>query len=123
MVQDVSRLVDLCRQSIIFEDIIDIAACLRAIGNDPDVRIVRIKNRLDPVYHASASAGYRDVVLNIRINNDQTAAMGIHGHVCEVQLLPRLIAELKVSQPCTTTYFLPILKLSKRRHVWDALTQ
>ena len=94
--QDASLLLDLCRQCIIFEDVADIAVCLREISTDLDVHIVRVKNRLDPRFDAAISAGYRDVVLNLRIANEQTAAMGTDWHVCEVQLIHTRFAELKV---------------------------
>lgn len=89
-------LLDLCRQCITFESVEDIARCLHAISSDPEVQICRIKNRMDPNYNSAVSAGYRDVVLNIRVSNEQTAALGIDGHVCEVQLIHTLFAELKV---------------------------
>jgi len=38
--QDVSRLVDLCRQSVVFDDPAGVLACLEAIVNDPDVELV-----------------------------------------------------------------------------------
>jgi hypothetical protein len=97
VLQDVSRLVDLCRQCILFDDAADIAACLRAIQRDPEAKIQRIKNRLDLAFDASKSGGYRDVVLNLVLSNEQTAAMGVDRHVCEVQLIHRKFAELKVS--------------------------
>ncbi len=65
--QDVSRLVDLCRQSIVFESPGGVAACLAAIAADPTVALCRVKNRLDPKYDAAKSAGYRDVGLNLRM--------------------------------------------------------
>ncbi len=37
--QDVSRLVDLCRQSIVFKDLSDLLACLRAVEADPGVQV------------------------------------------------------------------------------------
>jgi hypothetical protein len=91
--------VDLCRQSIIFDDAADISTCLHNISADPDVRIVRVKNRLDPGYNAALSAGYRDVVLNLQISNERTLYLGVNEHVCEVQLVHRLFAELKVLVP------------------------
>ena len=94
--QDASRLVDLCRQSIVFDDAADISTCLHNISTDPDVKIVRVKNRLDPAYNAAVSAGYRDVVLNLKICNEKTVDLGVNEHVCEVQLVHRLFAELKV---------------------------
>jgi hypothetical protein len=69
---------------------------MKVIINDPEVQICRVKNRMDPGYNASATAGYRDVVLNMQIKTQQTAAMGVDGHVCEVQLILNRFAELKV---------------------------
>ena len=40
--QDVSRLVDLCRQSIIFEKVEDLVECLRIISADSLVRVVQV---------------------------------------------------------------------------------
>jgi hypothetical protein len=89
-------LVDLCRQSIIFEELSGVTSCLRAISNDPDVELLRIKNRLDPIYDSTKSAGYRDVGLNLRLLNSQARELGLEAHVCEVQLLLRPFAQLKV---------------------------
>jgi hypothetical protein len=64
---DVSRLTDFCRQAIIFDSVADITRCLNEIQNDQSVSIVRIKNRLDPQYDVTDTAGYRDVNINIRM--------------------------------------------------------
>ena len=96
--QDVSRLLDLCRQSIVFDDPAGVLACLRAVAADPEVRLVRVGNRMDPDYDGRASAGYRDLALNLRVATEATARLGVGMHVCEVQLLLRRIAELKVRQ-------------------------
>jgi hypothetical protein len=92
---DVSRLVDVCRQAIVFEELAGIAECLRAIASDPDVAILRVKNRLDPAYDAAASGGYRDLNLNVRFTSAAAVRLGVETHVCEVQLMLRGIAELK----------------------------
>ena len=55
--QDVSRLVDVCRQSLVFRDAAGLAKCLQIIRDDPDVVVVRVKNRLDPDFDSSVSAG------------------------------------------------------------------
>ena len=89
-------LVDLCRQSIVFEQLSGVASCLRAIGDDPDVELLRIKNRLDPGYDSKSSAGYRDVGMNLRLLGTQARELGVEAHVCEVQLLLRPYAQLKV---------------------------
>jgi hypothetical protein len=93
--EDVSRLVDLCRQSIVFESPGDVAACLAAIAADSAAALVRIKNRLDPRYDAVGSAGYRDVAINLRMVGPEARGLGLDEHVCEVQLLLRTFAELK----------------------------
>ena len=63
--QDVSRLVDLCRQAIAFASPADLAACLRAVAADGDARVLRVKNRLARDHRAGSSAGYRDVAVNL----------------------------------------------------------
>jgi hypothetical protein len=92
----VSQLVDICRQAIVFDTVCDLAACLRAIRDDPAARLLRVKNRLDPAYDAATSAGYRDVALNLCLATEWALEMGLETHVCEVQLLLRPFAELKV---------------------------
>ena len=64
---EVSQLTDVCRQAIIFDSVADITCCLKEIRKDRSVSIVRIKNRLDPQFDATPTAGYRDVNINIRI--------------------------------------------------------
>ena len=70
--------------------------CLRAISDDPEAVVVRVKNRLDPHYNTRASAGYRDVLVNLRIDTPVTSELCAAGHVCEVQLLLLPFAEIKV---------------------------
>jgi hypothetical protein len=93
--EDVSRLLDVCRQSIIFDSIGDIAFCLRSILSDPDVCVVRLRNRLDHSYDSAQTAGYRDLSLNLRIQTPASARLGLDTHVCEVLLLVRDFAEVK----------------------------
>ncbi len=94
--QDISRLVDVCRQSIVFDTAADIAACISAIGGDVDVVVERVKNRMDPEAEFRAVGGYRDVALNLRIDTEETRATGVETHVCEVQLLLRCFDTIKV---------------------------
>jgi hypothetical protein len=96
-VQDVSRLVDVCRQSIVFDDMSGLVDCFAMITADPDVSIIRVKNRLDPRYDSVESAGYRSVAINLRVITAETELLGVETHVAEVQLLLRSFAELKVS--------------------------
>ena len=94
--QDVSRLADICRQSIVFESVGGIVACLALIAQDKDVEIIRIKNKLDPAYDSAQSAGYRDLAMNICITTPEAQALGTSAHVCELQLVLRQYAEVKV---------------------------
>ena len=89
-----SRLVDVCRQAIIFDDVADITACVTIIARDSDVRLLRAKNRLSG--SATASGGYRDVLLNLCLVTDAARDMGVELHVCEVQLILRSFFLLKV---------------------------
>ena len=88
---------DLCRQSLVFDDVAGVAACLAAVRADPEARVLRVKNRLDPGYDAGLSAGYRDVAVNVRVETAASAALGVDGHVCELQLTPRTFAEAAVT--------------------------
>ena len=94
--QNVSLLVDVCRQCIVFREGRDLVKCLRAIRDDPDAVVVRVKNRLDPDYAARESGGYRDVLVNVRLETAETEELCAAGHVCEVQLLLQPFAEIKV---------------------------
>jgi hypothetical protein len=97
LLQDASRLLDICRQSIIFDDVPAMTACLRTITADPDAEILRVKNRLDPDFDSAQSAGYRDILLSLCIVTEETRDLGIDLHVCELQLLLRTFHALKVS--------------------------
>jgi hypothetical protein len=77
--------VDLCRQSIIFDNLHDIALCLATMRTDPEIQIVRVKNRLDPGYNAAESGGYRDVMVNLKLLGNNVEELGLDGHVCEVE--------------------------------------
>ena len=56
---DVSLLLDVCRQMVVFERVDDLVTCLELILADQDVHVERIKNYMDERYDAEASAGYR----------------------------------------------------------------
>jgi len=84
---DVSRLVDVVRQQIVFRSVEDIRNCLAAISSDPEATIRRHKNRLALDYNDVLSAGYRDILLNISIDNEKTKRLGTNRHICELQLV------------------------------------
>jgi len=93
--QDCSFLVDLCRQSIYFARVADLASCLRAVAADPEVSLVRVKNRLDPRHDARLSGGFRNVSLNLRVDSEASREVGAETHVCEVQLVLTAMARIK----------------------------
>ena len=66
---DISLLTDLARQALVYKTSEQLALGLRAICQDPEVRVVRIKNRLCTSYDAHETAGYRDVLVNITLQN------------------------------------------------------
>jgi len=94
---DVSRLVDVVRQQIILHTVDDLRECFAAIASDPDTTILRHKNRLSLEYDAVQSAGYRDILLNISIENEHTKFLGTTHHICEVQLTLDLFNVLKTA--------------------------
>ena len=75
--------------------------CLRAVCDDDEVRLARVYNRLRADYDASATAGYRDVLVNLRVETAETAGLCVAGHVCEVQLILLPFAEIKVPPPAS----------------------
>ena len=74
--------------------------CPQADGEWPvtvsDVIVERVKNRMDPETKLRVFGGYRDVALNLRIDTEETRAMGVETHVCEVQLLLSCFDTIKV---------------------------
>mmetsp|Transcript_40681 Transcript_40681/g.79649 ORF Transcript_40681/g.79649 Transcript_40681/m.79649 type:complete len:944 (-) Transcript_40681:97-2928(-) len=93
---DVSCLIDVCRETLVFETPEDMAACLTAMLDNPDIVVVRMKNRLARDYDSSLTAGFRNVSVNIRIVSETTTYFGVDTHVCEVQLLLLSYAQAKV---------------------------
>jgi len=87
---DWRRLGDLCRTSLVFEAIAPLEACLRAIGADAELEVVRAgdeKMRLREGFDAQRlSGGYRDIQLCVRLNCEEARARGVHEHLAEVQL-------------------------------------
>ena len=83
---DAARLIDLCRSSITVETTEDLAACLKAILEDPECAVLQIKNRFTASHDSRTTAGYRNVSLSLIIVDRFTMTQGIDAHVCELQL-------------------------------------
>eukprot|EP00293_Proteomonas_sulcata_P003114 CAMPEP_0184326010 /NCGR_PEP_ID=MMETSP1049-20130417/142337_1 /TAXON_ID=77928 /ORGANISM="Proteomonas sulcata, Strain CCMP704" /LENGTH=364 /DNA_ID=CAMNT_0026648179 /DNA_START=53 /DNA_END=1147 /DNA_ORIENTATION=- len=92
---DCSLLVDLCRSCIVFCSVSDICDAITMMQDDPEIEIIRVKNRLSDDYNSDSSCGYRDVGLNLRIRNATTLRLEIDQHVAEIQLLLQDFAQVK----------------------------
>jgi hypothetical protein len=83
--QDAARLVDLCRQSLIVDDIAGLRRLIAALTRDPEIRVLRVKNRFAGPGSAGAG-GYRDVLVNLRLETPEARRLGANGHICELQV-------------------------------------
>ena len=75
----VEKLTDICRSTITFGDLHGLAACLKLIHEDENMRVLKVKNRFDPAYEVDES-GYRDVSLLITgaVTNDMIAELQLN---------------------------------------------
>ena len=94
---DATRLLDLVRGSITCRTVRGIMECLACIEADPAVFVLNVKNRFDPRYDGHTTAGYRNLALLLVIVDAETARLGVHDHVCELQLGLTQINELKTA--------------------------
>eukprot|EP00929_Paragymnodinium_shiwhaense_P052519 TRINITY_DN26309_c0_g1_i1.p1 TRINITY_DN26309_c0_g1~~TRINITY_DN26309_c0_g1_i1.p1 ORF type:complete len:674 (+),score=50.89 TRINITY_DN26309_c0_g1_i1:74-2023(+) len=88
-------LVDLVRCSIVCETPDDIAVVLGRVQADHSARILRIKNRFNPLYNSVLSGGYRNLSLNVIIVDVHTRRACSDRHICELQLALRSVHDLK----------------------------
>ena len=59
---DPSRLLDCCRQRIIFDNVENIITCLEVIHGDTDLKVLRMKNMLDSNFDPRVTAGFRSFI-------------------------------------------------------------
>jgi len=95
---NVSRLSDIVRFSLFFDTFADLTQALGVIVTDFDVKVERVKSRMSLVHDGNATAGYRDVLLNLRVCTKEAAMLGCDTHLCEVQLVLKSFGELKTAQ-------------------------
>jgi len=93
-----SRLLDISRNALVFQDMTHLTNCLGLIVTDEHVRVERLKNRMSPSYHSDETGGYRDVCINLRMTTPDAQLLGCELHMCEVQLLLEDFALLKTSE-------------------------
>lgn len=68
---DASRLLDICRASLMFDNVSDIEKALTQISEQ--INIVRVKDR----FNHPNETGYKDIMLNLKMQN---------GYICELQI-------------------------------------
>lgn len=88
-------ILDIARHAMVFERASELDSCLEAILNDSDVEVCGVKNRLRTDYNSKASAGYRDVLVNLNMVTREARDLGVDGFVCELQLQLQAFASLK----------------------------
>ncbi len=88
--------VDCCRHSLFYPDLASLIAGLRAIAADPDAELVHVKNRLSPAHDVRVTAGYRDVLVNLRLRTEAARRLNLDHHVWELQLMLISFARIKV---------------------------
>ena len=91
---DVSRLTDIVRQRIVLRSLQDVASCLEAVLKDPELEVVGLQNGYDARKDASKTAGFREVVLQLKMHSRATNFFGVSSHICELQLLHCEMASL-----------------------------
>ena len=82
-----SCLTDLARMTFICENVVNVIAVLKFIHGHAQWTIIRIKNRLHRQHDASATGGYRDMLLNVQDNTS--------GHIAEIQITFRRFFTIK----------------------------
>lgn len=77
---------DIVRSTIVCSTLRVLLGVIQAIEQHPGLEILRIKNRLNPAFSADSSAGYRDILLNVRVST---------GHICELQVTLEAFLHIK----------------------------
>jgi len=61
--------VDVCRETIYFQSVSDMIACMRVISEERELVVVRVKNRMQLEEEDLLSIGFRHVCINVRVQN------------------------------------------------------
>jgi hypothetical protein len=86
---------DVVRQAVVFDTIPDMTLMIGALHNDPEIKVIRVKNRMATSYDASRTCGYRNVLVNLCLQNDITRYFNINMHICELQLVLKEVVEVR----------------------------
>ena len=90
----VSWLFDVVRGSVLCETEADIVSLYEALESNPDVEIVRVKNRFSPPLFN----GYRDILMNVAVK------VGPVSHLCELQIHLKAIKDSEPMHKSHLTY-------------------
>uniref|UniRef100_A0A7S0Y0X2 Uncharacterized protein n=1 Tax=Hemiselmis andersenii TaxID=464988 RepID=A0A7S0Y0X2_HEMAN len=95
--RDVSMLLDVCRETLYFDTVADLCACLTTIAQDPLLEVVQVKSTMDDQVGEDGSAsgkkgrfaaGMRFVRINVRlVGVTEARDMCVDAHVCELLLI------------------------------------
>lgn len=83
----VSMLLDVVRDCIVVDNVEAMLHVLQRMVQDPEIKLLRVHNRMSQDYHSRDSCGYRDILANFCINTPLTCQMGLSAHVCELQIV------------------------------------
>eukprot|EP00292_Cryptomonas_paramecium_P002386 CAMPEP_0113730054 /NCGR_PEP_ID=MMETSP0038_2-20120614/42943_1 /TAXON_ID=2898 /ORGANISM="Cryptomonas paramecium" /LENGTH=1270 /DNA_ID=CAMNT_0000662067 /DNA_START=60 /DNA_END=3874 /DNA_ORIENTATION=- /assembly_acc=CAM_ASM_000170 len=110
---DPSRILDCCRRAIVLDRVADVLHCMESLISTEEIDVVRIgasgaglksllrrcmpslslyddgRNRLDLGRSVQDSAGFRNIVVNLRITSPKARELGVDHHICELQLTLR----------------------------------
>lgn len=93
---DVSRLTDVCRETIVFEHIEEIGRCLELIMEDHELEVERVTDHLAwsraRVSEGEAASMCKGVQVKLRFVGQAAGTLGLDGHICELQLVPAALA-------------------------------
>mmetsp|Transcript_34016 Transcript_34016/g.79456 ORF Transcript_34016/g.79456 Transcript_34016/m.79456 type:complete len:1594 (-) Transcript_34016:73-4854(-) len=103
---NVSKLLDMCRETLYFESVAGIEACLKDLETDAMVDVVQVKNSMRAVGEGSRGgesgrlrAGMPFVKVNVRMaGSEQARGLYVDTHVCELLLVLTDIARLQTPQ-------------------------
>ena len=112
---DWRRLCDLCRTTLVFDDVRALARCIDLVSEDlrlqlllvPDARrkkegegseaerLMGVQRMRDSFDADKLTAGYRDVQFSVQLVDDEAKRRNVQNHICEVQLHLRAIHKCK----------------------------
>lgn len=87
---DWRKLDDLCRASLVFDNLSELHDCYLLLARDPELVLLQTsakKNRFQTLWNPALTSAYRDLQLSMQLRNAETEAVaGLSSHRCELQL-------------------------------------